>query len=266
MNKNEYYPNVAQSLWILIKFAFLYPMLIVILLYILSSIFGFHINTLTLQAQDIIDIIGALLIIRYIKKKYIFNFQELFTLKNFHLKYLLPMILIILGVIIAMSDLENFIANHVSNHWIKLLEGAFSNSSFAETIISTVVIAPIVEEFIMRGIILRGLLKHYKKWAAIIISAALFALLHMNPIQIVAPFTIGIIFGWWYSEMKSIIPCIIGHMVNNFLAIMSGYIPVLNDVSSKYQPLWLDAFGVVIFLVGIFLLRKMFKEENNVLV
>ena len=46
-----------------------------------------------------------------------------------------------------------------------------------------VVIAPLTEEIVFRGLILRGLLGRWRPLAAILTSAALFALTHLNPAQ-----------------------------------------------------------------------------------
>ncbi len=83
---------------------------------------------------------------------------------------------------------------------------------------TVVIAAPILEEFIFRGIILKGFLKNYSPSKAIIWSAVLFGLVHMNPWQFIGATAIGLIIGWLYWKSNSLIPGIILHFVNNLSA------------------------------------------------
>ena len=71
-------------------------------------------------------------------------------------------------------------------------------------LVLAVVIAPITEEILFRGIILRGLLGRWNEWAAIFVSAALFALMHFNPAQAPIAFALGTVLGWVYVRTRSI--------------------------------------------------------------
>ena len=69
-------------------------------------------------------------------------------------------------------------------------------------------LAPLSEEIVLRGAILKELLKSQKLsvWGAIAISAAMFALIHMNPAQMPHAFIIGLLLGWMYWRTGSILP------------------------------------------------------------
>ena len=90
-------------------------------------------------------------------------------------------------------------------------------------LLTVAVMAPFFEEFIFRGVMLDGLLKRKSTWAAILIIAALFGLVHLNPWQFVAAMIIGTFAGWVYSRTKSLIYCMIIHFVNNFTASVFMY-------------------------------------------
>ena len=83
-------------------------------------------------------------------------------------------------------------------------------------------LAPVVEELVFRGIILKHLLSiqkyQTKYWDAILISAAVFAVVHGNPAQMPHAFLIGLLLGWLYYHTKSIMPGIVMHLVNNSIA------------------------------------------------
>lgn len=83
-------------------------------------------------------------------------------------------------------------------------------------------LAPLAEEIVFRGAILRALLdKMNGHWWPIIITAALFALVHGNPVQMPHAFLVGILLGWMCYRTGSIIPGIIFHWVNNTVAYIS---------------------------------------------
>ncbi len=98
--------------------------------------------------------------------------------------------------------------------------------------LSICILAPLVEELVFRGAILRSLLKGISNhWAAIVVSAILFALVHMNPAQMPHAFCLGLLLGWMYYRTHSIIPGIMVHWVNNTIAYAAfNIIPNASDV------------------------------------
>lgn len=80
-------------------------------------------------------------------------------------------------------------------------------------------LAPLVEEMVFRGAILRALLTAFRShWAAIAVSAALFAVVHGNPAQMPHAFLVGLLLGWMYYRTDSIVPGVAYHWVNNSIA------------------------------------------------
>ncbi len=82
------------------------------------------------------------------------------------------------------------------------------------------ILAPISEEIVFRGAILRKLLEMKNHtWAAIVLSAALFGVIHGNLAQFTHAFIIGLLLGWLYIRTRSILPCLLIHWVNNTIAV-----------------------------------------------
>lgn len=76
--------------------------------------------------------------------------------------------------------------------------------------------APFVEETVFRGAMLRSLLgTKLKPWAAVTISAALFAAAHISPAQMPHAFITGLLLGWMYFRTGSILPGVAFHWANN---------------------------------------------------
>lgn len=94
------------------------------------------------------------------------------------------------------------------------------------------ILAPLTEEIVFRGAILRTLLGMVSKknhWVAIMISAALFGVVHGNVAQFVNALLLGLLLGWMYYRTKSLVPGILMHWVNNTMAyILSNLMPQSN--------------------------------------
>ena len=94
------------------------------------------------------------------------------------------------------------------------------------------ILAPLAEEVVFRGAILRTLLDMMSKknhWVAIMISAAIFGVVHGNMAQFVNALLMGLILGWMYYRTKSLVPGILLHWVNNTVAfILANILPQTN--------------------------------------
>lgn len=86
-------------------------------------------------------------------------------------------------------------------------------------IIAIAIIGPVLEELLFRGAITKALLQQYNPTKAILISALLFGVLHINPAQIIPAFLSGILLAWTYYKTASLLPCILMHIVHNSLSV-----------------------------------------------
>lgn len=94
-------------------------------------------------------------------------------------------------------------------------------------------LAPLAEELVFRGAILRKLLGVFSEkwhWAAIVISALIFGIVHMNVPQFVHATLIGLLLGWMYYRTHSILPGVMFHWINNTVAyVMFNVMPQMAD-------------------------------------
>lgn len=77
------------------------------------------------------------------------------------------------------------------------------------------VLAPACEEIAFRGYLQTTLGLRRRPAAAILGAAALFAVLHMNPVLFPALVALGAVFGWLVWRAGSIWPAVLAHAVNN---------------------------------------------------
>lgn len=80
----------------------------------------------------------------------------------------------------------------------------------------------ICEEIMFRGFIMSSYSRFGKK-KAIIYSAILFGIFHFNVQNLLGPIYLGLLFGIIAYKTDSIYPTIIGHTVNNTIALTIGY-------------------------------------------
>ena len=83
------------------------------------------------------------------------------------------------------------------------------------------ILAPIAEEMVFRGAILRRMLDAFDTrwhWAAIVITSALFGIVHLNMAQGINAFVMGLLLGWMFMRTRSIVPGLVFHFANNTMA------------------------------------------------
>ncbi len=101
-----------------------------------------------------------------------------------------------------------------------LMEDSFSQmESGWAGVLAIAVFGPILEEMLFRGGVTEELLKRLPAGKAILYSALIFGVFHLNPAQIVPASFVGLLLGWLYYKTRSLIPCIIVHILNNGLSV-----------------------------------------------
>ena len=121
-------------------------------------------------------------------------------------------------------------------------------------------LGPVLEEMLFRGAVTEELLRRYRPATAIVLSGLLFGLFHINPAQVVSACFMGFLLAWLYWRTRSLIPCILVHVLNNSF---SGWSTLtfpeadsLRDVMG--QPAYLIGLAVAacLFLVAVMRLRR----------
>ena len=130
------------------------------------------------------------------------------------------------------------------------------------------IVGPIMEEMIMRRVILKEMAKATKSmWWGIIISSALFAIIHGNPIQIVFAMPAGIFLGWVYCKTGSLLVPICIHIINNTVSflLMSAGIESNLSLNSTLGMILFISFVLISTVSCIWIVRyyaKIRKEQE----
>lgn|GEM_PF-2415566 len=105
---------------------------------------------------------------------------------------------------------------------MRLILGMDSVGAAAMTFVAGAMIVPVCEEMVFRGIIFGALRRRMALWAAVVISAMVFAIVHMELAYVLPVGVLGAVCAVSYARTKSlVIPAGI-HVLNNVIAF--GYV------------------------------------------
>ena len=148
--------------------------------------------------------------------------------------------------------LNNFIAMtslvQVSVGFQSANENFFAGEVLMQILASCVVV-PIAEELLFRGILLKRVSLLTGEKAGILFSAILFGVIHMNLVQFIYAFAVGILLALIVVRTKRISLAMIGHATANLIAILRAASGVLDF---SYQPTMAGiAFSMGMLILGI---------------
>jgi membrane protease YdiL (CAAX protease family) len=166
-------------------------------------------------------------------------------------------LLVMLGTLalgMASDPLTNLLPD--MPEWLeKTFENLTSDDNFFLNFLLVSLFAPFFEEWLCRGMVLRGLLGNKMKpvWA-IVISAAFFAFIHLNPWQAIPAFLLGCLFGYVYYKTGSLQLTMLMHFTNNTFALVMANLDAFKDADKLSdvigpQPYWILVAASALLLV-----------------
>lgn len=201
--RNEY-PSIGQAFGLIGILV-----LITIIVALPAEIVGRHLNPDLHPAINLISYALSMIILLAfgIKMRNSFKFQWK--------KVSFPVILLSIPMILSLGIIVEPLINAIPMP--DLLKEYFNNVLTRDvyTFAMVSIAAPLLEELVFRGIVLQGFLKRYSPTKAIVWSAVIFGVAHLNPWQFLAAFSMGLVIGWIYWKTNSLIPGMIIHFINN---------------------------------------------------
>lgn len=116
------------------------------------------------------------------------------------------------------------------------------------------------EELAFRGLILQGLRSRLGAISAVTLSALLFGIIHLDPLQGLGAFFTGLYLGYLTVRSGSIFPAIVAHGVNNLWATLESSLwqaanPQMSPrdiLLSAGYPLWAYVFSGIVLVVALY--------------
>lgn len=195
--------------------------------------------------------IAVLVIMFTIRKKDILNETQT---QKFSLKFIAPVVLIGLAVQVLLSALVNAlpIAENFIESFSKYV-GMMTSEINVISILTIGVLVPITEEVIFRGLIFSRLRRGMPVFAALILQAVFFSILHTGIVWMLQAFIMGLIFGLIAHRFASILPAILVHMAINISGVLLSVLAPDWGKAAYYIVL---AVSVVVFISMMFIVLK----------
>lgn len=120
-----------------------------------------------------------------------------------------------------------------------------------------VVFAPLLEETVFRGIVFRLTEKVTKGFGAVIISAAIFGVFHMNLAQAVYSMIMGVAAGMVYMKTRNLWFPIILHCGHNLITALQS-IPLFKGMEGYFE-----AFTIVMIIPMGYIIWKLLRKSTQ---
>lgn len=265
-----YYPDIRQAIWLLLQ-----VVLWMILLSVPLAVVDYFVDYPLYQhpaVLAVINLVAFAIVLRTGIGKSSRTLAEICPASSVVASLYPVMALLCIGANILLSETDNILRTMLpAPDWVmeSLLELVEGKQSLWGSVLILVIVAPLTEEFLFRGLILDGFLQRYTIRIAILMSALLFAVFHLNPWQFVGAFVVGALFAWWRVNTGSILPGIFGHAFYNAIPMLVlGMKIEITGYSSdptgpiRLQPWWFNVIGVILFVTAFFILQQRFAERE----
>jgi membrane protease YdiL (CAAX protease family) len=133
--------------------------------------------------------------------------------------------------------------------FFRRLHKALAPSSLLDGFVSLAVIAllpALCEELVIRGVLLPSLAARIAPAQAVALTAAVFALIHFDPIRFLFTFVLGLVLGALRLRTGSLWPSVVVHLTLNTLTFLIA--PLVDDPGQAYTPQ--PALGVACLVAG----------------
>jgi len=271
---NKIYPSIKNAIILCIIFLGL-QLGIGVILGVIIGLLGIGTDSILYGIGTIFaNLISFALVIFIGFKKSHKKFSEIFPLKKVPLRLWIAAIVFMFGLVIISSEIDNIVSYLIPKpeFFQQIFGTIIDNQYIAVSIILVGLMPAICEEMMFRGVILSGFKDNYSSKKAIIISALLFGIVHMNPWQFVTAFIFGIIGAWVCLKTESMLLCIYMHLFNNMTGVilsrLEDVVPIkgfnTTNLGHSFQPLWFDIAGIVLTGIGVLLFFNEIKKAKTV--
>lgn len=228
--------------------------------YLAENMGGDFVMLLTAAATAVTLVIGACWYRRYRPEKD-FLLRELCSGKLVLAMLCLGLSLQLL-ISLCLNAVYPLLPKEISGQYNELMESLLGGNRWLSLLV-TVILAPFAEELLFRGITLKKAQKIMPFLAANILQAILFGIYHMNLIQGIYAFVLGMILGFTAEYFHSVWASILLHACVNGSAEVLSVLP--SDLTETMSGvLFVAAVGVVLLFVAakLYPAAKKFRENS----
>ena len=207
---------------------------------------GSIMHALSYAVAGIATLYTALPVIREAKKR-----MALSHLRREHSRNYIIALLTTIGAVLGLNLLFDLTGITNSSATYRAVAQSQLSASLAVGLICYGIVTPLAEELIFRGIVYNELKRSYKLPLAMVVSALLFGLYHMNVVQGGYGFIMGLLMVYLYEYFGSFLWPVLVHMLANSLAYVLGY----TSLADSFIHSWPTAIVcLAVTIVGVKLL------------
>ncbi len=172
---------------------------------------------------------------------------------------------LILGIVLLTPGLQyitTYLINFVSiinPQWLRSYESLMETAGLTDVTpvlaCYAVLLGPISEELIYRGIILSYAKKELPFFAANLTQAILFGVYHMNILQGIYAFFVGLFLGYICHKTGSIFPSMLLHICFNLWGVFANEFFMYGADTPFFFFLWM-IIGIALTLLGMFCVKR----------
>ena len=205
---------------------------------------GFKLGLLTSDsmaefASLVVSVVSGMCVILFLKTRFKIDLKEN---SKIYVKEIVQGFSVMLLISFVWGILSIFIDMILTGMGLPMLSQdiAFGYSTFGNVclFIAVVFVAPVVEECIFRGLIFKKL-SEYHTGFAMVCSSICFACMHMNIVQGIPTFFMGLVLAYSYWKTQSLKTSIGIHLLNNAFGMLAmvwdiGFFALILDVLGVY--------------------------------
>jgi membrane protease YdiL (CAAX protease family) len=234
--------------------------------FVLSAVFYFVLSDYAVVPVDLILLIISPVFFLKIKK---FELGEILKFNKIGMKAL---VLVLIGAVFTLLAAQ-IAASFASNLYSLIGKNPKAQIALKTTkagivlqFFATALFVPFAEEFFFRGF-MQGLYKKLNIKQGILISALLFALVHVQFHIVVGTFFAAVVWGYFAKYTKSIFSSIISHIIFNFATLFVMYhkpsVASSSDANPDMKTILSMALAFVTACGCIFIVLKLLKKDFN---
>lgn len=245
---------------------FIYAMLLLLLYYLGQYLQGKDLLKGLIQTQLLVILLPPLFVLRFFKLKA----AEILRFKAPKPKevVLIPFIAVSAGVIVTLLMQAINLLFPFPEHYLQQLSGLFEMTDNVWIQLAAIALLPgICEEVLFRGFFIR-FFEGYGTKPAILISALLFAVFHLDPFRLLPTFLLGLLLGYLTIRSGSIVNSMVSHFINNSFALIiatfgtSAWLKYIIKDADTLQ-WWLLIPAAIIFLLSIITFHKVTANKGE---
>jgi len=185
---------------------------------------------------------------------------QIFALRKINIKNSLASMLIGIGMVFLMNGLIRFVSAATDIEFSYLSSSTFRVYKLWFLIAVVGLLTPIFEELFFRGIVLSRLSIGFSPFVSILLSSIMFSLIHMNLVQSIYVFPVGLLAAFLVYKTGSIVSAIWLHTLYNVLNIYLAKIDFFQY--NSVQLLILILIGACLLGIGLHQLEVQNVVEN----